>query len=299
MSRMAGLPWQMYRPLWSILRHQSWMNVRIAGTTLRQHLARQANRVLQHTVPNPMLVHGCTLYHDRSSLESLRMITGSYEPDTTALLERTLRPGQTFVDCGAHIGHFSLLAARKVVPSGRVYAFEPAMETFALLTRNIRVNHLGDIVRAIPRAVSDHPGPHTLFINHQDSMWHTLYGRGEVRQQTVETTTLDAFFAREGWPAVDVLKVDVEGAELAVLKGMTELNSRNPGMKLIIEFASDSFVATGLAPQTVFGQLQQMGFTQLSVVGQPQRAVQTFEDMLPFIRIGNTNDWYGNLFCAH
>jgi FkbM family methyltransferase len=189
------------------------------------------------------------------------MTTGDYEPGVTRLFDRLIESGMVVVDVGAHIGYYTLLAAKKVGPTGKVYAFEPAPSNYALLVKNIALNGYQNIV-PVPKAVSNTQGTITFFL-HPDSVTHSLHretlGRGKTAI-TVETTTLDHFFEEQGWPAVHLVKMDIEGAELAALEGMTKLIERNR-VCLILEFVPQILRNAGVNPSELLEKLSGLGFT--------------------------------------
>lgn len=154
------------------------------------------------------------------------------ESADVAFVLRILRPGMTFFDVGANAGLFSLAAGQKL--RGRaaaLFAFEPRPSTFAILDKNLRLNHLPEI-HAVRVAISDTTGEAELFVNsalkdllnspQQPSHRHAEAFGGE----RVQTITLDEFVAQEGIPEVDVMRVDVEGAELLVFRGAQQLLAR-------------------------------------------------------------------------
>jgi FkbM family methyltransferase len=177
------------------------------------------------------------------------MAMGRYEPGTTRLFQEVVKPGTVVIDVGAHVGYYALLAARQVGPQGKVYAFEPEPANYALLLKNIELNGYGNIVAA-GEAVSNRVGPATLFLTRLDSGRHSTYHHGlpEKGSVAVETTTLDAFLEAEGWPKVDLVKVDVEGAEWDVLEGMEQLLRKSEGLKLILEFNPFLLQSAGVDP---------------------------------------------------
>lgn len=137
----------------------------------------------------------------------------------------SLRPGDVFVDVGANIGFFSLLAARAVGPRGKVIAVEAVTELAAAVRANAARNGF-DQIEVIEAAASDvvgevelmlarHPGGAT--ISPADTP-PDLIGR-----RTVRTITLDGLFADRDLPHPTMVKIDVEGAEFPVLDGMSEL----------------------------------------------------------------------------
>ena len=165
------------------------------------------------------------------------MVQDKYEEETTRLLKRILGPGMTFLDVGAHVGYYTLLAARQVGPTGRVFCFEPEPSNYDLLVGNIQLNGYANI-QPINKAVSNRVGFTTLFLTGLDNGRHSTYRHQlpESGSVEVETTTVDAFFESKGWPHVDLVKIDVEGAEMDVLDGMNQLLQKSECPNLIVEF---------------------------------------------------------------
>jgi FkbM family methyltransferase len=126
-----------------------------------------------------------------------------------------LRPDANVLDLGAHIGAFALPAAR-LAPAGRIVAYEPDPESRALLVENVRANGITN-VEARPEAAG-RAGPRTLFRCESNPVLSNLYSAyGEGGTETVETLPLEAIMERHGLGRLDVLKVDVEGAEYEIL----------------------------------------------------------------------------------
>lgn len=149
-----------------------------------------------------------------------RYYPGNYEPETFRFLAEYCRPGQTAMDIGAHLGLFSVVMARRVGGTGKVFSFEPTDATRSVLTRVISLNGFGSIVEVRSEAVSGccgtvpfHQTPE--IVSNANSIVRT--GR-TVRHVTVPTTTVDTFLA-ERCMRVDCLKIDAEGAELEILRG--------------------------------------------------------------------------------
>ncbi|MDW8153540.1 MAG: FkbM family methyltransferase [Armatimonadota bacterium] len=142
-----------------------------------------------------------------------------HEPILTATLRTLLRPNMTVVDVGANLGYFALLAARAVGPSGKVLALEPFPESYRLLKKNIQANGLQNVL-PYAFAAGHRSGPDKLYFYPQ-SNWNSLFLKNDKRKPLgwieVQVCTLNELLATE--PRVDVIRMDVEGAELAVLKG--------------------------------------------------------------------------------
>lgn len=186
---------------------------------------------------------------------------GPHEPGTTRLFRELLKPGMTVVDVGAHVGYYTLLAARQVGEVGRVYAFEPHPDNYNMLVRNVENNGYANVF-AIRKAIDSELGCRVLFLGHGTSLTHSLYADKSLRADSirVETTTLDAYFVQEGWPRIDLVKMDIEGAEPAALRGMKELIAHSPRVKLIVEFGPQHLAAAGVEPSTFIQELQDAGF---------------------------------------
>ena len=214
----------------------------------------------------PVEVEGHRLHLAGERAPSLSLATalleGGYETATRRLIERLLPDGGTFLDVGAHVGFYSLLAARRAGPNGRVFAFEPEPDNFRLLRKNIAENGY-DNITAIPAAVSDRSGRSEMFVSRQGNDRHSLFRNPgsplEERTETVDTTTLDDFAAALGWPAIDLVKMDIEGAEPLALAGMQRLLNRSPQLSLIVEFSPGMIEAGGVAPEGFLAILARCG----------------------------------------
>ena len=158
----------------------------------------------------------------------LRFLTGDAEPEVQHALGELLKPGDVVFDVGANIGFFTILCSRLVGDGGRVYAFEPMPENADTLRHNIALNGLSNVT-VVEKALSSSTGHAELFVSRW-SAFHSLNVEGASKREhlgpqagepiAVETVTLDEFLAAGDVPAPDLVKVDVEGAELAVLQGM-------------------------------------------------------------------------------
>jgi FkbM family methyltransferase len=150
------------------------------------------------------------------------LASGNLETSVQEALVRHLPRGGVMYDIGANLGFFAMLGARLVGAEGRVYAFEPAPDNADAIALNAKLNLLENIV-VIPSAVSSRTGTARLQIV-DDQSWSRLeeYGEhpGTERVIEVETVAIDELVDRGELPPPVLVKIDVEGAELAVLAGM-------------------------------------------------------------------------------
>jgi FkbM family methyltransferase len=166
-------------------------------------------------------------------------VMGEYEPATTQIIKALLQSGDTFIDVGANIGYFTLLATSRVGSTGKVFAFEPVPETRGMLLRNLRLNRVANVV-VREEAVADQAGEVTLFIgpaNHR--------GTSSMRSLPDSSGVLEVPKGRldDLLPAgerVRLIKIDIEGAEYLALEGMSRC-LRQDRPDLVIE-VTDSFL---------------------------------------------------------
>jgi FkbM family methyltransferase len=158
-----------------------------------------------------------------SNVEMAIARNGMFEGETVELFLKLLTPGMTVLDVGANVGIYTLLAAERVGPAGRVYAFEPTHHVAAKLRSNVRLNGF-DNVDVNEMAVSDSCGEATLFYVEDDGENNILAPEpGYDTSAKIPTITLDEFMALKGIDKVDVIKMDIEGAELMALRGASRL----------------------------------------------------------------------------
>ena len=194
------------------------------------------------------------------------MAMNKYEIGTTRLLQEIIEPGMVVIDAGAHVGYFTLLAARQVGPHGKVYAFEPNPANYRLLRQNIEFNGYDNIV-ATQKAVSKSGGVAQLVLSSRDNGTHSLYSQGlpNAEKISVDMISLDEFLADEGWPKVDLVKMDVEGAELDVLEGMGRLLQMSPDLRLVMEFNPALLHNASVEPSKLLIEVDELDFKVLVI----------------------------------
>jgi FkbM family methyltransferase len=145
----------------------------------------------------------------------------AYEAEMKWFLQQ-MQPGQTFLDVGANIGIYTLHASRRLGPGGKVHAFEPTSETNVILTHNIAKNHLVN-VECHQVALAEHSGILYLVAGDRPASNSTAESAEQAHSGvSIPATTLDEFCAQQAVLAIDFIKVDIEGGELAFFKGGRE-----------------------------------------------------------------------------
>jgi len=174
-----------------------------------------------------------------------------WEPAETLLLQRMLRPGMSVVDVGAHVGYFSVLMSRCVGKTGRVTAFEPDPDHFRLLCANVLVNAC-DQVEARRLAITNEKEQARLYrsrTNPGDQRLHPVAGRPSI------AVACDSLDRQLGPAGLDLVKMDCQGSEPRILKGMSGLIERNRDrLCLLLEFAPGLLAQSGCSVEA-FSQL--------------------------------------------
>jgi FkbM family methyltransferase len=234
---------------------------------LFKKLLLKTHRIWSRLLPRfyyPYRFAGGRIYLDiGESRAMLARVLGRYERAKHQAIEALLPPGGTFIDVGVNKGDFSLLAARIVGDAGRVIAFEPEPTNCHWIRKSIALNGYRNI-ELHQLALSDCNGEAQLYIGAK-SGWHSLVSDRERETEDrrtirVATRTLDAFLAEQGWERrVDMIKVDVEGADMEVLRGASGVLERNPDIVLLVDIHPHQ----GVDPTELCGYLKAKGFTLL------------------------------------
>lgn len=181
--------------------------------------------------------------------------TGEWEPFETELVQRFLQPGDVFVDIGANIGWYTIIAASRVGARGRVYAFEPARENFELAARNVALNGLRNVT--LERlAVGDRPGSASLFLSDDNLGDHRLFAVDDRRSsETVAVTSLDTYFADKAGP-LRLVKMDTQGSEARIFAGITPEFIRERDIAgFIVEYWPHGLAGSGSCAEALIGRL--------------------------------------------
>lgn len=177
-----------------------------------------------------------------------------------SLFKKIVREGMTVVDVGANVGVYTLISGRLVGETGRVYSFEPTPRVFDLLKANVEMACLQGRVELVRKAVTDEGGRKLKLSLFSSTRNNTLFGGAESDKgfTEVDTVTLDDMFSGK---RVDVVKIDAEGAESRILKGMKGVVRDNPGMVIIIEFAGQHLKRAGVDPCDFIREIKGLGLS--------------------------------------
>jgi FkbM family methyltransferase len=203
----------------------------------------------------------------RDILQQYIYYFGVWEPNLTSFIRRRIAPGDTFIDVGANIGYFSLLAANLVGKSGRAVAIEPSPKLFAALCHNLARNHMQN-VRAVNVAVSDRKGVSKLFkgTEYHSGLTTTIEKRGLKFECEIEAAPLNAILYPEEMQKARFIKIDVEGAEWAAVVGMGQiLCSGRTDLEIMVEVDPKLLANQGKRPEDLVKIFSDAGFYPYSL----------------------------------
>lgn len=232
----------------------------------------------------------------------LDMLFERYEKETVALFRKTVTPGMTVVDIGAHIGYYTRIAAKLVGRKGAVYGFEADPENFSLLKKNTSRFKNSELV---PFAIADKEGVIDFYHYDDKSGAHSTLQNVPLpfqkRKIAVNAVSLDRWLQKRGITRVDIIKMDIEGGESAALSGMRETLKRTHA--LFTEFAPAWIEAAGSTPREFLQTIESHGFTihaitPLGRVILSPIADERYAALLPKSKDGSHASEFINLYCV-
>ena len=191
----------------------------------------------------------------------------------TKLFKRLIKKDMTVIDIGANIGYYTLLSARLAGNKGKVFAFEPEAENYNLLIRNVELNEYKNVT-PVKKAVSSNAGKADLFLNKETGAHGFLPDRdGVVGVTTVDTVSLDEYFKHTNYP-IDIIKIDVEGSELAALAGMQNIIKHNANLIIFTEFWPWGLQKSGFPPREYWDKLVESGFKFIYLINEKKQRLE-------------------------
>jgi len=206
-------------------------------------------------------LHGQTIYastFDRIIVLILKKFS-FVEDFENKFFQSIIRPGMVVADVGANIGWYTTMASKLIGDQGKVFAFEPDLENFRLLCKNISANQCNN-VETFNWAVSDKTGETQLFFCEENRGDHRIYKSDKGRRKIgIHATSLDDFFKNS--PRVDIIKIDVQGAERLVLCGMKKIIENNPRLSIMMEFCPAFLKMCDSSPDDFLREIKDYGFS--------------------------------------
>lgn len=204
---------------------------------------------------------------DRSLAPHL-LLKGYWEDWIAKVFAEQIQDGMTVIDVGANVGYYTLLAASRVGAKGKVYSFEANPAVYSNLFQSVEINGFLDRTVLLNKAVYSHSAKlkfNRLKYHHGGSTLMNVHAEfnGELMDEfeviEVEAVSLDDYFSN-GIPKVDLVKIDAEGSEASIFKGMQDLIAGNPQLKILFEFNPNFILGDNQDPNEFLQELENSGF---------------------------------------
>ena len=232
------------------------------ASKLFRHVERWGPRLAEAPLPT-RLPNGCVVNCDLGDFIQRQVyFMGLFEPVESFLFARILRPGMIVIDAGANIGQYTLLAGTAVGSAGRVHSFEPVPATFEHLRRHVSTNHLTN-VELNQTALWKEAATVTLSLpreySHNAGTWTIGASDSGTAPVTAQATRLDDYAARRDLARVDLIKMDIQGAEPFALAGAAGVLARFHPV-LLMEIDRESLASLGSSPEQLWRDLEKLGY---------------------------------------
>lgn len=232
------------------------------------------------------------------SLSQRFIIDRYYEPLTTKLFRQLVQSGMVVVDVGANIGYFTLLSSKLVGASGKVIAFEPDLRNYALLKKNLNINDCRNVVTN-QNIVSNTNKKTTLYRSSEKGS-HSIYKHEDsIASVEIDSIQLDDYFSKEE-TSIDVIKIDVEGAEVLVLEGMKRILDINDKIKIFIEFSPLRLKQSDFSVQEYLNQFFNHKFNYIYILDEAKTRIEkaSFQELDDYYHKNDESINYLNLLCS-
>jgi len=219
-------------------------------------LERQVKLALQDFSDISLTVHGSI---DRIISERI-FKDGYWEPFETSILISSLREGYSFLDVGANIGYFTILAASLVGPSGFVYAFEPEPINFRLISKSLSYNKFSNRVKAMRIALSNRDSEEKLFLSTDNFGDHQLYPDEKDKNSISVTLRHGSRLLANDITCLHFIKIDTQGSEYEVLDGLVPMLLKLYSLpRMLIELTPYSLRTAGSSGEALVNLLRKLG----------------------------------------
>lgn len=223
--------------------------------------------IINSLKPDYIKVKGFRFYIDKKDrvISETLLITGKFSESETEVFESLIKYGDVVVNIGAHVGYFTLLAADKVGSSGKVYSFEPDINNYRILKRNIEANNIINVT-LVKCALSDKKGDGYLYKSYENTGDHKIYKTKEIRNyEKIRIDTIDNYFKNLNIK-IDLIKIDVQGVEPKVIRGGLKTIKSTKNLKIISELWPSGLIESGEAAEEYLFLLEKLGFSIKEII---------------------------------
>ena len=222
-----------------------------------------------------VIIDGNKMFLDEKD-SLLLSINKIYEKNETNFVKDSVNKGDIVIDIGANIGYYTLMFAKLVGDTGKIYSFEPDPRNFLILEKNIQINGYNNVILE-KKSVSSKLGKSILYVNENSAGSSMHKPNNVVNQIDVDLITLDNYFEVNSITP-DFIKIDIEGYELNALKGMKSILQSSDKTKIMIEYNPLTKKELNSDPMNSLAFLSELGFKFKDLNSRVQTFL-TFEDI--------------------
>ncbi len=191
---------------------------------------------------------------------------GIYEPHELNFIKNTLKEGDIFIDVGANIGLYTVVASKFVGKSGTVFSFEPSTREYELLVKNINLNRLNN-VKLFKLALSNYDGEASFYVGGcgrtgANTLSNKFRSKSHViveRIEKIKVNKMDTFFNDINIPKITLIKIDVEGHDYYVIEGAQKILQKYKPI-IIIEILEEGLKIAGSSSIQIFSLLKSLNY---------------------------------------
>lgn len=232
-----------------------------------------------------------------SGLSRVLLGDGEYEEYEIDLFRAAVKPGMVLLDVGANIGIYSLAAAQQTGDRARIFAFEPEPSAMAMLRDNILLNGYHSIV-PVDKALADNHGTLKLNVDVANFGKHSIVTADSIdRQIEIQAVTVDEFVEEHNLTRVDLMKLDVEGAEGMVLAGAMDTIKRF-GPVIFMEYTPDWLARAGTDTKQLFADFESLGYRTDLIDSRAHRLMPVNYEGLERLRMSTNWTFQANLILS-
>jgi len=241
-----------------------------------------ANLLVKSIIPTSIKIEEGTVFLNKSDIGvSGALALGSFERVELDIFRKTIEEGMNIVDIGANIGLYSIISAKRVGINGKVFVYEPEPTNINFLKKNIDSNNLKNVFIET-KAMSNSAGNTKLFITKDNKGTHSLANNRSVKDYiNIETDTLDNSLKKYGSPKIDIIKMDIEGAEILAIDGMRETIKNSPNLIIFSEFYPKAIIRLGGSPIGYLEKLRDLGFS-IFLINEKTKKLEPLDDLDSF-----------------
>ena len=225
-------------------------------------LRQLTNLTIKKIIPEKVIKDRSVIYlNPHDPVVSGALLFGVYEKSETRFLNNICFEGMNVIDIGANVGYYSALTSDAVGPKGIILAIEPDPESFKYLLKTIQASKFKNI-RPFLKAASDHNNILPLFISKDNRGDNRLYKTKQKRNSiNVETIRVDELIIENEIDQIDLIKIDVQGYEPKVIRGMQKIITSSNKITLLTEFWPQGIIDAGENPKDFLETLRNLDFS--------------------------------------